>query len=78
MDIEREKELYSQIEGFRGQMEGLYDEIKALKRALDFYSDRRNYRTPVTVCMSQFEGSDPSPIARDSGRLARIALTTKV
>ena len=31
MDIEREKELYSQIEDLRGQMEGLYDEIKRLK-----------------------------------------------
>lgn len=32
MDIDREKELYSQIEGLRGQMEGLYDEIARLKK----------------------------------------------
>lgn len=77
MGIEYEKDLYSQIEGLRGQMEGQYNEIKALKTTLDFYAHSGNYRTSHTVCMSQFDAPEPSVIAKDGGRLARIAVAEK-
>ena len=35
MDILREKELYSQIEGLRGQLEGEYHRVNSLRGVVD-------------------------------------------
>ena len=62
MNIEREKELYSQIEDYRSQIEGLYAEIKLLTDALVDITmcNIPGMPTGETVRMDQF-----GPFARE-------------